>query len=147
MCSSDLLEIDRLQFAREISGFGMIEPAPAESLRPGAQVLLYVEVRNFLSKEVEGRFETNLASLISIESLDGTIAAPIEFKDVVDRCQTKRTDFFCHYTFLLPEKSPAGRYILRLTLKDLFSGETTEKTLELHLLEANREGDSRVASH
>lgn len=123
--------LDRLAFCTEVMGFGQFESAAPDSLRPGREALLYAEIAGFGSREVDGFFETCLSSLITLETTSGQVVAPVEFKDVVDRCQSRRHDFFCHYTFMLPPDLAAGSYVLRLTVKDLISDETAERTLDL----------------
>lgn len=120
------LTLDRLVFCQQIFGFGDIEPAQPDSLRPGEQALLYAEVKGFSSKEIEGRYETVLSGMITLESTSGQVVAPIEFRDVVDHCLARRTDFFSHYSFTLPANLAPGPYVLRLTIKDLHGGETAQ---------------------
>lgn len=129
--SLNALALDRLAFCTQVLGFGDIQPLARVGLTPGEQVLLYVEVRHFQSKDVGGKFETSLASLITFEGPDGTIVAPVEFRDVVDHCQTRRHDFYCHYTFTIPETLKPGSYRLRLTVRDHHGGQTASQTVPL----------------
>lgn len=123
------LMVRRLTLCRQVHGFGKIEPFTAEALYAGQQVLVYAEIDNFLSKQIGSVYETQLASLATIETPDGAVLTPVEFDPVVDRSESQRTDFFCHYRFRLPESLTPGEYVLRLRVKDLQRGEFGEGQL------------------
>lgn len=118
--------VEKLTLCRQILGFGKVEPFASKVLHPGQQVLLYAEIANFESVQMDEVFETELASVATIETEHGTVVAPVEFDPVVDRSESKRTDFYCHYRFQLPESLMPGDYVLRLRVKDLHRGEFGE---------------------
>lgn len=124
------LDIGRLEFCTQVKGFGEITAMPKEYLNPGRQVLLYAEIGNFESKHAGDEYETRLASQLTLESGDGKILATLDFDPIVDRCRTNRKDFYCHYTFSLPVSLAPNHYVLRLKVKDLASGERTERTMD-----------------
>lgn len=123
------LKIDGLAFCTQIRGFGDIDPLPPEKLRAGQQILLYAEVAHFSSRAAGGMFETALASRIALERPDGTLVVPFEFEPLLDRSKSSRTDFFCHYAFVLPKTLATGSYVLRLVLQDLHDGKRGERTM------------------
>ena len=124
-----VLTVDNLAFCKEVFGFGSISEAPNDGLRPGQQVLLYAETREFGSHFSGDAYETTLGSVVSIETHDGTPVTSYAFDPVVDRCRERRTDFYCHYTFFLPKRLDAGRYVARLKVTDLLTGEAAERSL------------------
>lgn len=127
-------EVDRVAFCTQVLGFGEIERMPAENLTPGRPVLVYCEVRNFASTMKDGMYETSLLSQLTLENAQGATAARFDFDPIVDRCLTKRTDFYCHYTFALPKSIPPGSYLLRLKAKDLAAGKQAETTMRFEVV-------------
>jgi hypothetical protein len=123
------LGVFNLAFCVQVHGFGQLEAMPVERITAGRQVLLYSEIRNFSSHEVAGNFETSLRAGITIETTDGSVVASYDFDSIADQCKTKRTDFYCHYTFNLPTKLAPGPYVLRLKVKDQENGQTGERTM------------------
>lgn len=129
------LALAQLALCEEISGFGDFRSFAGKSLRPGQQVLIYAEVRNFVSREVDGQFETRLGTELTVEAPDGsTIAVP--FDDIVDRCKVRRSDFYCRYTFKLPEALTPGAHRLRVRIKDHNGGAAAEQTLRVEVAPA-----------
>ncbi|WP_145261161.1 hypothetical protein [Planctomycetes bacterium Pan216] len=131
------LVLDNTKLCKQIKGFGSVVPTTSDQLRPGQQLLVYTEVKNFASSPAGSGFETSLASKITIETADGTVLHPMEFDNIHDRCQTKRHDFYCHYTFILPSHLPAGNYLLRLKVKDLKTDSMGERTLAFSIAPAS----------
>lgn len=135
--------IERVLFCQEVHGFGAYELAPADSIRIGKQVLVYCELAGFHSQKTAAGHETHLASMITLETTAGDVVAPIEFRELVDLCQTQRHDFFCHYGFVVPRTLPAGAYVLRVTIRDLHGGQTAEQTTAVTLQPAGGEEHAR----
>ncbi|MFO0947308.1 MAG: hypothetical protein U1D30_15450 [Planctomycetota bacterium] len=123
-------DIGNLRFCREVAGFGDTKPLTAESIASGRFLLLYAEVYNFSSHEDQGSFVSSFASELCVEKSTGELVHRVAFPDIVDHCETKRHDFFCHYTFALPETVSPGKYVLRLKIKDLDSGDSAERTMD-----------------
>jgi hypothetical protein len=123
------LRIARLAFCKQIHGFGEIEPLRSGPLRPGHEILLYVELVNFTSKKEADGYSTSLTTNLVIETSTGG-ALPIAFSDLIDRSASRRNDFFCHYRFAIPQSLPDGRHRLRINITDLHSMQTTEDSLD-----------------
>jgi hypothetical protein len=124
------LVIGPLALCEEIFGFGDFRPYAGAPLKPGQQVLVYAEVRNFTTHQVAGQFETRLSTELNIDAPDGsTIVIP--FDDIVDRCKARRSDFYCRYTFKLPEALSPGAHRLRVRIKDHNGGAAAEQTLRV----------------
>lgn len=128
------LKLNALAICRQIHGFGQVEPLDPHSLHPNQQVLLYVEVENFESKLEGTQYLTELASIATIETTDGVTVSSVEFDPIVDRCDSRRSDFYCHFLFRLPESLAPGDYVLRLRIKDLQCGEFGESQLALKIV-------------
>lgn len=127
---STRFDVDHVALCTQVFGFGEFEPA-ANKATPGTQLLIYAEVRNFASHKSSTGYETTLSSTLTIEAVAGNLTIPLEFGDIIDRCQTQRTDFFCHYTFTVPDSVPPGEYVLRLKVRDVNNGSISERVLPL----------------
>ena len=128
--ATEPLALENLAFCTQIFGFGDVEAVDANALTAGEKVLLYAEVCNFHSQLAGTNHETILRSEMLIETPDGVVVQPYDFGNLVDHCAVNRTDFFCHYTFALPESLAPGPYVLRLKVKDLGNGQQTHKTID-----------------
>jgi hypothetical protein len=123
-----LLTIDKACFCEEIKSFGRYKPVPeghaflaAAPNRPGARVLLYVELRNFASQFKDGSFVTRLSSSIEIRDQKGSPVCG--FREFPEEKQpihtwTQLKDFCNKYSFPVPNL-PAGTYTLVIEVTDL----------------------------
>ena len=143
------LTFGKVCFCRRIESFGQYEPLPLQAGqnhpefqagsdgRPGDRIQVYVEVRNFNSREVHpGHFETRLNSSLEIRSPEGPTetsgprqhqagrARPgsqrvlMNLGTCVDTSQTRRQDYFLNFQFHVPARLPPGLYTLWVTVKD-----------------------------
>jgi hypothetical protein len=128
------LTLDKVCFCRKINGFGDCEPWPenhvfqagADGVR-GERMQVYVEVRNFTSRLHGAMYETSLAGQVEIRDFANKLVSPvsrIDFPAYVDRSQTPRQDYFINFQFHLPSPMPAGRYTLRVLVKDVLDPAT-----------------------
>lgn len=111
------LALEHFHLCREILGFGNSVPMTTPPI-PGQQLLAYVEVIDSECREVDGLFETKLSCRIAVEDSNGQTVAEQDFGQIVDRCTTRRKDFFCHFVFTLPPELKPGHYKLRLFALD-----------------------------
>ncbi len=133
-------------FCKKIKAFGVYEALPANPSfeagmqhLPGEHVLVYVEVRNFASRECRGRrlYESSLSTRLEIQECrllrrHGDSSGDAELRlasrpPVVihfrmppeDRFSlTPRQDFFLGLGFPVPADLPAGNYRLRVEVRD-----------------------------
>lgn len=135
------LRLERFHLCTEILGFGSTTPTRTASLRPGKQSLAYVEVVGFASRSEGGEFETRLACQMVLEDENAVVVWQQDFGEVVDRCPARRSDFFCHYVFTMPEDLPAGRYTLRLRVMDTLAPSANEASLRVDVGEERSAND------
>ena len=125
------LALEKLQFVQQVTSFGVYEQLPASWITPGAEMLLYVEVRNFTSQKINDQYQTNLASRMMIENPQGDVIAKLDFDTMQDASESQRKDFFCRFNFELPPSLVVGqKYVLRLLVRDLTGNQTAQQTLE-----------------
>jgi hypothetical protein len=125
------LEIRNLQFCRHIDGFGNYETFGVNEFTAGQQLLLYTEVRHFMSEsDPSGVYRTLLESEIEIysegptrELIDRTV-----FPSTEDLCRTRRSDYFHSYRIDLPSSLQPGTYVLELTVEDRLAGKAATES-------------------
>lgn len=134
------LRVMNLAFCTKVNGFGDYVECDASALKPGAPVLLYVEVENFTVAEVDAgggdrrmnnssrrqpsatsrlpMYETELHGRYEI--LDANQRQIVARSLPVDRnvCRNHRRDYFIPYMLYLPEQITPGAYTLELTIED-----------------------------
>jgi hypothetical protein len=122
------LTIQKMCFCRRIGGFGIYEPlAPEHGFRRGDRVQIYVELRNFLSKEMklasgQSKHVIDLVSSAEIRDAAGNKVWPHEIVfqrqgPNADESLTRRQDYFDNYGFFVPD-IPPGWYILWIQVED-----------------------------
>ncbi len=145
------LQLPRICFCRKIKAFGVYDPLPdnpvfeaGENGLPGERVLVYVEVRNFATCNLDGKvFRTVLTPRLKIypcelwrrhanrgeEQTDSEAAtqdlepvAPVEMNCLARRIEDSSrplTDFFLRLEFNIPANLPRYReYVLRVEVRD-----------------------------
>jgi len=121
------LTIDKLCFCRRVYGFGAYEPLPdGHSFKPGDDVHVYVELRNFSSEKKElapGQVAYVTQVVCAAEIYDGT--GKVWRRDQLvfrrerpDESRSLRHDYFDHCQFYMPN-IPPGRYTLQLRATDV----------------------------
>jgi hypothetical protein len=119
------LELNSLAFCDKIDGFGSYHPFEQNLFRPGQEVLLYAEVRNFKTEVTPaGRYRSSLRSTIEIVKAggDGELVERRHLNSTEDQSRSPRTDYFHSYKLDLPPQLTPGTYALKLTLEDELSG-------------------------
>ena len=115
------LELRNVLFCTKIDGFGTYDRFERSEFSPGQPVLIYAEVRNFLSSPTaNGQYKTILKSTIEIHRAgsQGGMISKQEFPPTEDLCRNRRTDYFHSYLLNMPKDLPAGPYVLKLIVED-----------------------------
>ncbi|MEZ6066018.1 MAG: hypothetical protein R3B90_09990 [Planctomycetaceae bacterium] len=125
------LEVPIACFCHSINSFGNYDRFPQDVFRSGQPVLLYVELRNFLSGLTsEGLYRTRMRTTVEIVGTqmapDGTALERTidrrEFAATEDLCRSPRRDYYHSYRLDLPWQLEPGRYQLRLNIVDELGG-------------------------
>jgi hypothetical protein len=114
------LDLKSLALCERVENFGWFSEFPRYEFQPKQQVILYVEVDNFVAVEKSpNSFETELQGHYQIFDARGNIVA--ERKLPLDReiCRNYRRDYFLAYPIYMPEQIESGKYRLELTIEDL----------------------------
>lgn len=126
------VEIRQLAFCRRIASFGVYEPFAGSRFSPGQEVLLYVEVDHFASRQTPEGFRSQLTCRYELLGADGKVRHRREFAETVDLCRNRRRDYFLALRFAWPEL-PAGNYTLQLEVRDGLTGYTGTRSIEFQL--------------
>ena len=113
------LSLRNLAFCTKVNDFGQVEKFDRAEFKPNQEVVLYVEVKNFVAKKSErGQFETELQG--SFRILDRSGVARAERALPLDKqvCANYRRDYFIAYLIYIPQELEPGSYTLELTLED-----------------------------
>ncbi len=114
------LDLKNLALCERVESFGWFTEFPRYEFDPKQQVILYVEVDNFVAIEKSpNSFETELQGHYQIFDARGNIVA--ERKLPLDRelCRNYRRDYFLAYPIYMPDQIESGKYRLELTIEDL----------------------------
>ena len=132
------LTLDRVCFCRRIDSFGQFEALPSSHPyqpgsegRPGDRVHVYAELRNFGSRPNDGMYETTLSSSLRIVDLHNKEVVVLNLGSCVDRCKSRRQDYFLNVQFHVPPKLPAGVYTLHVVVEDQTPGVTGDRANRL----------------
>lgn len=129
------LALENLGLCRRIEGFGRFDPVPAghayqagSAGLPGERVQVYVEVRNFLSRQHQGQYQTILDSTLEVHDAQRRPVATMKLGDCLDRTHTPRQDYFLNFQFQVPAALKPGLYTLWVTVRDVTDGKTESST-------------------
>jgi len=132
------LAISNVTLCNSVDRFGTYEPLTSKDLPANTETpaILYCEIDNFHSKpNGKGFFETHLTYELALYSDSSSNATnPIFSKPstpVIDRCRTRRRDFFLADRVTFPATLPAGRYLLKVTITDAQAHRIGEATLPI----------------
>ncbi len=118
------LSVEKMCYCRRITNYGLYDPLPNDHIFAGGDrhhvelVQLYVEARNFASKQNGNLYETSLGSKLEIKNSNEEIVARMDFPAKPDHSLSPRQDYFIHYQFYVPAQMEPGEYKLWITLKD-----------------------------
>ncbi|QDU74322.1 hypothetical protein Pan97_13290 [Bremerella volcania] len=127
------LELRNLEFIQSVDSFGQFKPFPSHDFQPKQEVLLYVEIENFTSRDNGGKFETTLQSNYEIYDQSGRRIDARQFPEVKDSCRVRRRDFYVPYRLYMPENIPSGTYRLELTVRDSAADKFGQSSIEFRI--------------
>jgi hypothetical protein len=121
LASLSNLEINNLAFCTEVVDFGVTSPFSANKFTADQEVLLYLELDNFVSeKSKDGKgFETQLQGSYEIVDSSGRRIADQTLPADSHICKNIRRDYFIAYRVFMPKNITSGNYKLKLTIEDL----------------------------
>jgi hypothetical protein len=134
------LDVRNIAFCREVVGFGDYDRYVAKSQRGAVgdarnaakdqEVLLYAEIRNFVSLPSAQGFHTALSSRYEIVDRQNRRFGPVyQVGESHDYCQNRRSDFFVRYHMNMPAQIPGGEYTLKLTVEDVHGGKQSQAVI------------------
>jgi hypothetical protein len=113
------LDVRNVALCDDVDGYGQFSEFRSQSFRPGAPVLLYVEIDNFSVAVVGDKFETELQGSYEIVDEQGNRVTNVVLPLDKQLGSNRRRDYFITYEIHLPKDLSPGRYELRLTMEDV----------------------------
>ena len=122
------LIISKMCYCREISGYGAYEALPDNHAflaptpdRPGERVLLYVELKNFMSEQLAkgDDYQTKLTCSLQVIDARGEKVWSYTYprNETTQRRRTRLNDLYSNYSFYVPTLPP-GTYQLAIQIVD-----------------------------
>lgn len=129
------LEIKNLSFCSEVVDFGVTTPFGNSKFKPGEEVLLYLELDNFVSeKSKDGKgFETQLQGSYEIKDSVGRRVADQTLPADTHVCKNIRRDYFIAYRIYMPQNISTGSYKLNLSVEDLKGRKFGNATIDFQI--------------
>ena len=131
--ASDSLEVRGLEFCTEIEAYGEVKPFPKRQFTPGQEVILYCEVENFVSSNVDGGFETRLHGSYDLIDQSGRRVSSQTLPEDQQVSRNRLRDYFVAYQMYLPDAIEPGRYQLRLTMEDIHGKKYGQSTIDFEI--------------
>ena len=132
------LELVNITFTDEDAwGFGMYNQREDAIFAQGETFLMYGEARNYTIKEIKkDLYEIHIKEDIYILDKNNNVLFKQEdFLDYHITSHSKNFDLFINNTLTQTSPFPVGDYKFLLVLKDVFSGKTTEITIDFTVAE------------
>lgn len=130
--SASVLDLQNATFCSSVQSFGNYVEFEDTTFKPNEEVVLYVEVQNFASKQRDDgkAFETDLHGSYQILDSSGKRVADLDLPTEHGVCRQRRRDYFLAYRMHLPKNIDSGDYTLQLTMEDKNSGKFGQTTLK-----------------
>ena len=118
LASVSKLELRNLSFCKQVHGFSRYDPVKVPVFTPTQDVVVYVEVDNFVSKEAEdGEFETGLKASYAIMH-NGQKVSSMDLPVSPQRTRSRRRDYYVAYRVYMPDDAANGEYQFVLVMED-----------------------------
>jgi hypothetical protein len=113
------LDIRNAAFCTRVDSFGRYEEFEKYEFQPGQEVLFYVEIDNFATKQTAEGFESAFQATYQILDPTGRPVFDQELPLQSEICRNRRRDLFIAYQIWMPRRIYPGPYTLQLTVEDL----------------------------
>ncbi|MCA9243425.1 MAG: hypothetical protein KDA32_05690 [Phycisphaerales bacterium] len=125
------LQIPNLKICWRVDDFGRYEEIKPARFVTGtaAQFVVYAELRNIAGRRSsDGAWESRFSMTTRVLSMNGqAVIEPLEDRDIVDRCQNRREDFFVARRVTLPATLSPGQYVVLVTATDEIGSKVAEQ--------------------
>lgn len=130
--SASVLDLQNAAFCSSVQAFGNYVEFESTGFKPNDEVILYVELQNFASRQrVDGKaFETEFQGTYQILDSAGKRVADQDLPIEHGVCRQRRRDYFLAYRIHVPKNVSEGAYTLQLTLEDKISGKFGQTSLK-----------------
>ena len=134
---ADLEFVNVIFTDEEAWGFGMYNQRENAVFAQGETFLIYGEARNYTIKEIKkGLYEIYIKEdMFILDKNNNVLFKQEDFLDYHITSHSKNFDLFITNTLTQTSPFPVGDYKFLLVLKDIFSGKTTEVTIDFTVAE------------
>lgn len=130
------LSIERPCLAREVRGWGQVEPFETTALKAGSEVIVYFELTGLQAEETVHGISTSIDTKLQLDDATGRRLHSWSFPPLTETCAARRRDYFARFFLDLPADLPAGDHRLVLTVTDLQTTTTAEASIPLSVVTA-----------
>ena len=117
------------------SGWGVYKERSNNIFKPGEEIILYIEPGAFKYGGPDGRFDFGFSVDFRLAQLDGNIlGGQDEFGKFPFQSKRPNTEIFLDLTLTLTGL-PAGKYVLKIVVHDMVSGETSSGDVPIEISE------------
>ena len=130
------LSIERPCLAREVRGWGQVEPFETTALNAGSEVIVYFELSGLQATETVHGVSTSIDTRLQLDDATGKRLHSWSFPSLTETCAARRRDYFARFFLDLPADLPAGDHQLVLSVTDLQTATTAETSIPLSVAAA-----------
>jgi len=130
------LSIERPCLAREVRGWGQVEPFENTALNAGSEVIVYFELSGLEAAETVHGVSTSIDTRLQLDDATGKRLHSWSFPSLTETCAARRRDYFARFFLDLPADLPAGDHQLVLSVTDLQTATTAEASIPLSVAAA-----------
>lgn len=143
LAAQSALDLRNFAVCESVSGFGIYEPFSRRTFKPGQEVVLYVEVENFVAVNLRDSeagqptraqvFETEFEGSFQFLDESGREIADLLLPRDKQTCKNYRRDYYLAYLAKIPRDLSPGRYDLQLTIKDVKAGKYAQAIIDIQV--------------
>lgn len=134
------VSIPNLALVTRVRSFGdydAVQP-PAFSAGAGVHVYLYTEIDNFRYEPTgDGKLRSTMSEEVQIWDAQGKMIWQQKAPEITETVLRPRRDFFIPFEIRLPADTPAGAYVLKVTIEDKIGATTDQKRLTFTIGDKN----------
>jgi hypothetical protein len=133
LANHSTLDVRNALFCREVLNYGDYTPFKSNAFERGAEVVLYVEIENFVSEQAGNRFETELRGDYEIVDARGQRVTSKVLPLDKQMCNNRRRDYFIAYRLWLPQDISRGDHSMVLTIEDVKGRKSNQATIDFRI--------------
>jgi hypothetical protein len=130
---SGSLQLSRLAICDEIRGYDDLNELNLQTLGAGQAILIYAAIDHYHSRSTRDGYRTVTVSTLEVRTREGMLVTRLPLGTANDLSPEPRREFFLTHHMEIPADLPAGDYVFRLSIADIFGQQEASRQLNVRI--------------